>query len=137
MKKSKNRAVLVFATLVCGLTLSGCQTPLIRSIREVEPTPDETAEEIPVPTSLITFSETGFSPELAEVDLGTAVQFENIGRNSQIIASDPHPNHNYLPDLYTTPIYPKEKYSYTFKNPGRWGFHLEANPSIRGEVVVR
>ncbi len=137
IKLKNHRAVPFFIALICGFVLSGCQTPSVRSIREVEPTEDGEVGEIPVITTQISFSETGFSPKLVETVQGLEVGFENGGKNSQIIASDPHPDHGYLPDLYTTSIYPGEKYSYSFKSPGRWGFHLESNPSIRGEVIVR
>jgi len=135
-KLKKHRIVLVVASIALGVLLSGCKTPLIRSIREVEPTTEDAAQEIPVQTTQISFSETGFSPKLVEVVAETEVQFENIGQTPQTIASDPHPDHNYLLDLYSRPIYPGEKYYYTFKSQGRWAYHLEANPSIRGEIIV-
>jgi plastocyanin len=126
---------LFFFAAASLIFLTGCTTPQIKSIRDTA-TPPSSAS-IPEKTNLVTISNNKIEPAAIEVSAGDTVIFQNSDQKPHQIASDPHPAHTDLPDLYSPPIYEKDTYSYTFTKVGTWFYHLEDNPSIRGEVVVK
>lgn len=133
------KTALAFFLTFLGLLLSGCASTEIKSIRETEPVLDEPATSdatTVIATDKITIYDNKIEPSAIRISVGQTVTFQNNSSLAQKIASDPHPGHELLPDLYSPPIYSGEKYQYTFNKIGRWRFHLEDNPSIAAEVVV-
>lgn len=126
----------ILAAVIIGLVLvlTGCQTPPIKSLRD-ETTPAATAS--PVITSLVTIQNNQFNPPLAEVAVGQIITFQNLDSTAHQIASDPHPSHSILPDLFSPQLYKNQTWSYTFKSAGQFGVHLEDNPSVLGKIIVR
>jgi len=118
--------------LAAVLFLTGCTTPQIKSIRdEVTATP-----EAPISSYLVTISQNGFSPENISIFAGDTVTFQNTDTKTHEIASDPHPEHSLLPGLDSGLLYKGDNFEYTFQKSGQWGYHLEDNPSIKGNVIV-
>lgn len=133
MPKAKLK-ILLIGLAIFVLTLTGCTTPQIKSIRD---TLDSSPTSIPEKTNLVIIFSNKIEPAAIEIKAGETVLFQNSDQKPHQIASDPHPTHTDLPDLYSPPIYEKDTYSYTFSKKGDWFYHLEDNPSIRGEVVVK
>ena len=73
------------------------------------------------------------------VSPGTTVTWINDDLVVHFVNSDPHPAHNVLSDLNSTAIGPGESYSYTFSEPGAWGYHCSAhhNLGMIAQIVVK
>lgn len=119
------------AVIVLVLT-TGCSSPEIKSIRNETLSPNPK----PVETNLVNIKENGFSPPIILIAVGDTVTFQNSTLKPLEIASDPHPDDNTLPDFHSETLYKEEFYQYTFLKAGKFGYHLEDNPSIKGEVIV-
>jgi len=126
--------IVLTATLI--FSFSGCSLPTIKSIRDSNPSADTIASPTPVQTNLVSIKDGAISPKFIKINLSRTVVFQNLDKTPIKITSDPHPDHSDLPDLYSPPIYKGETYTYTFIRAGSWGYHLEDNPSVKGEVVV-
>lgn len=64
------------------------------------------------------------------------MNFENKDDAIFTLASGPHPAHSLLKDLYKI-IGKGEIYNYHFDEAGTFGVHLEENPSVNLEIVVK
>jgi plastocyanin len=122
---------LLFIVIISAL-LTGCTSPKIKSIRDE--TPPLTAE--PVATNYIDIKADGFSPASISIFAGDTVTFQNSDSKSHEVASDPYPKDDILPDFHSGTLYKNETYQYTFRQTGTYGYHLEDNPSVKGEVIV-
>ncbi len=125
------KKILIFPLLgLMAIFLTGCDLPKIAKLT------DSATPETQKRTNQVTFSADGFSPKKIIVPRNTKVTFTNLDKGPHTIASDPHPTHDQLQNLYSTPIFKDQTYSYVFVKAGKFGFHLEDNPSISGEIVV-
>lgn len=53
------------------------------------------------------------------------------------VASDPHPTHTGLSGFDSGRGYGEgENYSFTFNEPGNWGFHNHLNSGDTGKIIV-
>lgn len=124
---------IIFATLSCSLT--GCMNLQIDSIRNdplvYAPSPE------PIETNAITIENGQFSPQIIEIAKGETVIITNLDNLRHLIISDPHPEHNELPDFYSNWLIRNEFYGYTFTKSGKFGIHLEDNPSVSAEIRVK
>lgn len=127
LKKSFGWLAIASACLI----VSGCSTPKIKSLSDEETTPTQVKS-----TNQLTIREGQFVPDKISVRAGDEVIFTNEDNTPCIIASDPHPEHDQLPDLYSSPIYEGKSYNYVFKERGYFGVHLEGNPSIKAQIIV-
>lgn len=90
------------------------------------------------PGEVIHMTDEGFEPERVEIEAGDTVIFENKDIEGHWPASDDHPMHDEYPDFDPKEeIEAGEEWSFTFEEPGDWGFHDHMNPLSAGEVVVR
>lgn len=127
----KLKKILVFTLLgLMAIFLTGCDFPKIAKLT------DSQTPATRVRTNQVTFNANGFSPKKIIVSQNTKVTFTNLDKAPHTIASDPHPTHDQLQNLYSTPIFKDQTYPYVFSKVGRFGYHLEDNPSISGEIVV-
>jgi len=79
----------------------------------------------------------GFSPASITIKKGQAVEWVNDDTEIRWPASDPHPLHNIYPEFDPKqPIYPGEKWSFTFERIGKWGYHDHTFPVNTGSVSV-
>jgi len=126
------RKLFLFLLFISATVIfSGCQSPEIKSVREIE-----SPESIVYETTKMKIQNGRFVPEKITVKSGSEVSFTNFDDQSYIIASDPHPEHNELQDLYSPPVYMGKSYNYIFQQEGYFGVHLEENPSIKGQIIV-
>lgn len=125
------KKVLLLACLALMLAVTGCTSPSVKTVRDTERT-----ESSVVLTNKIKIQNGQMIPDKIQINQGTKVSFINQDKTPQIIASDPHPEHNQLPDLFSPPIYQGKTYSYTFASEGNYGVHLEDNPSIKAQIIV-
>lgn len=85
----------------------------------------------------VEMGEGGFSPQALSIKVGTTVVFKNSGAEPHHVISDPHPDHNQLPDFDSkTNIGPDGTYTYTFNKVGTFHYHNELEPEDGGTVIV-
>jgi plastocyanin len=130
----KNNPLINITLITLILLATGCTNLKVESIRNdplvYAPSPT------PVETDLISIEEGRFYPQIIKVTTGTVVTFANLDKTRHLVISDPHPEHDQLPDLYSNYLIEGEKYLYRFDKPGTYGVHLEDNPSVSAEIKV-
>lgn len=85
----------------------------------------------------VTLTDDGFQPEVLQITAGTTVTFENTSSGEMWVASDSHPSHTDLPEFDALRGYaPGESYSFTFEEPGEWGYHNHLGSFDSGLVIV-
>ena len=138
--------------IISGLVLAGCfhqPKPTPQPLTEVNdtttqfPTQDNLVDETIVATpaaeamteaTVITYSDSGFSPKSVTVKAGTTVKFESVAEAGMWVASAPHPAHTDYPGFdqkQTGTIY-----QFTFTKVGTWKYHNHVNTSHTGTIVV-
>ncbi len=91
----------------------------------------------PVNQSIVTYNESGFSPSVLRVRVGTIVVFKNEESDPIWVASNPHPIHTDYSEFDARRGYTKgESYSFTFTTLGTWKYHDHLNSSEGGTIVV-
>ena len=133
---ARTRRAILLAVVLASSLATGCASiePQIASLRndnELE------SDEYPVEVNLVVIKREGVSPETIAIRPGETVTFENTAQGAVTVVSDPYPERDRLPELYSGKIYTGEDFRFTFSQKGEFGFHLEENPSIKGKVVVR
>lgn len=127
--------VISFAILLISILLTGCINPNVDSIRNdpevYAPSP------IPVNTNIISITNNAFSPQIIEIAKGETISVVNLDNTRHLVVSDPHPEHNKLPDFYSDYLILNESYKYTFTKSGNFGIHLEDNPSVSAKIIVK
>lgn len=126
------RIIWIIGLVFVTFALSGCDVPQIAKLNS-KALPDEPISQI----NEIEIGPNGVNPQLIAISAGQTVSFKNLDKTPHTIASDPHPTHDQLNNLYSTPIFRNQTYKYTFTKRGEFGFHLEDNPSISGKIVVK
>lgn len=84
----------------------------------------------------ITFTDSGFSPDVTTVKAGDTVRVSNKSSQELDFDSDPHPVHSDEPELNVGPISPGESQTFTVTKTGHWGFHDHLNPGFTGSLDV-
>ncbi len=88
-------------------------------------------------TRTVTYSATGFSPQVLTIKKGESVTFRNDGTAEMWVASGDHPVHSDLPGFDALKnVGQGETYVYTFTQIGTWSFHNHANANHGGTIVV-
>jgi len=105
-------------------------------------------------SSVISYTNSGFSPKAVTVSQGTTVTWVNNSSGTMWVASNNHPTHtsydgtsqsqhcvNGAPDSAQvfdecTAIPQGGSFSFTFTKAGTWGFHNHMHESDQGTVVV-
>lgn len=96
--------------------------------------------------TVITYTDTGFTPNILTVKKGTTVTFKNDSAGDIRVASNPHPIHDGYPTrggcISSTfdscaNIAPGQSWSFTFDESGTWGYHNHLNPTVTGTIVVQ
>lgn len=105
----------------------------------------------PVEQSIITYSNSGYSPSALRIKAGTAVTFKNESSLSMWTASAFHPSHTvysgtaleeHCPDTAgiafdaCTGVQPGNSWKFIFNKKGTWKYHNHLNPSDFGAIVV-
>ena len=124
------RVLIIAVTAFASLAISGCSSPEILSIRD-----KEQAVSSPVRKSEVVISNSSFEPNQILINQGQIIKITNLDARLYTIVSNPHPTHDLIPDLYHV-IYKNETKTLEFKEAGKFGVHLEENPSVNLEIVV-
>ena len=99
-----------------------------------------------IETTIVTYTDSGFSPQSVTITQGQTVRFQNAGTDNIRVGSDPHPLHNGYPTTggcisstfdSCSPITPGSSWSFTFGVKGTWGYHDHLHPSRTGTVIVQ
>ncbi|MEK9179775.1 MAG: hypothetical protein AAB893_04895 [Patescibacteria group bacterium] len=150
MNKSIIAIIIVAVVLVSGyflfkgtsqLTPSAPQTSnqqMVPQSSNQQPISQPSTEQVPVTEkNIVTYNESGFSPSVLRVKIGTTVSFKNEGAEPMWVASNPHPIHTDYSGFDAKRGYSKgESYSFTFTKSGNWKYHNHLNPSEDGTIVV-
>jgi plastocyanin len=75
-------------------------------------------------------SDDRFDPPTLTVDAGTKVSWTNNGRHTHTVTSD-------ADDWGSQQLRPGAVYSYTFTRPGKYTYHCEAHPMMKGTILVK
>ncbi len=98
-------------------------------------------------TSVVTYTDAGFSPKTITIAEGDTVTFVNNSSRNMWVASNIHPTHNEYPEESDgdclgssfdacAGVSSGESWSFTFDRVGEWGYHNHLNPSRTGTVIV-
>ena len=89
-------------------------------------------------SATVIYTDEGFSPEIATIERGEAVEFVNKSNRLMWVASDVHPAHTILPtfDQFGTLVF-GESYQYTFDDAGDWKYHDHVNANKIGTIIVK
>jgi plastocyanin/methionine-rich copper-binding protein CopC len=68
-----------------------------------------------------------FQPAAVIVSKGTKVVWTNRDAIAHFVNTDPHPSHNVLLELNSLDLALGQSYSFTFTEPGEWGYHCSAH----------
>jgi plastocyanin/methionine-rich copper-binding protein CopC len=73
------------------------------------------------------------------ISTGTTVTWVNDDSIDHFVNSDPHPSHNLLGDLNSLDLAAGAEFTFTFDEPGAWGYHCSAhfNRGMIAQVVVQ
>ncbi len=135
-------AVIVIAGGVFAFTKKGDskkteppQTTSQSTIENTQPAPTDTNTK-PDETTVITYSDAGFSPASITVKSGLTVLIKNSTSHTLQFDSDPHPAHTDNRELNVDTIRAGESKSFMVSKSGRFGYHNHLNPSETGTIVV-
>lgn len=86
---------------------------------------------------IVTYSDSGFTPNSVTVKAGTTVSFVNESTKKMWVASAMHPTHQLLPGFdELESVGEGGTYEYTFAKTGTWKYHNHVGPSDTGTVTV-
>jgi len=86
----------------------------------------------------VVFVDSGFVPDIVEINVGDTVRFVNNSSTNMWIASDEHPTHMLLPTLdQLEEVGANGVYEYTFTKIGTWTYHNDVDTSLTGVVIVK
>ncbi len=87
--------------------------------------------------SVVTYTDTGFSPSPITVKKGTTVVFVNESGSQMLVASASYPTHQVLPSFVQIKAVSKGGvYEYTFESEGTWKYQNDMSPKDSGSVTV-
>ena len=131
------KALLAGAIASSALVLSACnlyKTPSGGTGQSQEQTQ---ANEVPIPgANVVTYSDSGFSPNSITLKVGEKVEFKNNSSANVQVNSAVHPTHQLFPELNIGVIAPNETKSVTFTKAGTYKYHNHLNTSQTGQIVV-
>jgi plastocyanin len=135
--------------------LAGGAFFLMKGLKNSSPTPDSmNTNQAPVDNSMapnsmasaaadqteaqvITYTDTGFSPNSITIKQGSVVKFVNNSQKMMWVASSPHPAHTDYPGFdELTGVAKGESFSFTFDKVGIHKYHNHLSPKDFGSVTV-
>ena len=85
----------------------------------------------------IIYNDKGFSPAVIKIRKGTMITFINQSSNILWVGSNPHPQHTDYPEFDSLKgIRKGDKYQFTFKKNGDWGYHNHLKPLHKGKIIA-
>ncbi len=86
---------------------------------------------------IVSYDDSGFSPDFITVPLGTTVEFINNSGRSLWVNSAPHPDDGLDMEFNSRMGFgPGESYFYTFNKAGKWTYHNHLRPQDVSTVTV-
>jgi plastocyanin len=87
--------------------------------------------------SVVSYTDTGFSPSPLMVKQGTTVVFVNESSKKMLVASASYPQHQILPTfVQKSAVGTNGVYEYTFSSVGTWKYQNDEMPNESGVVIV-
>lgn len=87
---------------------------------------------------VITYTETGFSPDNLTIKSGDTTIFQNDSARAFWPASNDHPVHYKYSEFDPKKIIPAgESWSFTFTKSGTWGYHDHRSSNLGGTITVQ
>lgn len=141
MKKSSAIILTIIVLLVIGIGVfaltrdkdsdnKGSSTTAQESTSESTDSPPAVAE------AIITYSDTGFSPDTITVTSGGDITVKNESSDTLAFRSDPHPVHTEDDELNIDDLAPGESRTFTVTKKGSWGYHNHLDADKSGIIVV-
>lgn len=96
--------------------------------------------------TVVTYTDTGFSPATITINKGDVVTFKNMASDDVWVASNPHPQHTDYPTTggcigstfdSCANVKPNDSWSFKFDIVGSWGYHNHLNHSEGGTIIVK
>lgn len=127
------------------------QAPSTETQTTTQTTGDTSNIITPESPTVITYTDTGYSPKALTIKLGETVTWANDSSLNMWTASAMHPSHivysgtslsEHCPDTAGTSFdackgtVPGGTWSFTFNKKGTWGYHDHLNPSNFGKIIV-
>ena len=142
MNKQYSFIIIAVVVIIVGwIFLSGMGLPM-----PVEKVPENTVpaqngdgmENGAPAITVVSYNETGFSPESTEVMLGETVVFVNLSDEALWVASAIHPTHQLYPAFDSKQSFGiGERYEFTFDQKGTWMYHNHMRPGLTGTIIVK
>lgn len=133
--------IILFGGVFWGYLYFGKQTTFQNLLKLGQLTPTKAPVHQPLPSSeaLVTINKDGFEPATISITKGSQVTWVNKDGQPHQIASDPHPAHSLLPDLFLDePLTTDSSFTFTFEKEGIFTYHDELNPlKLQGVVIAR
>jgi plastocyanin len=127
-----NKTKIIFAILALSLILSGCGSPQASAPVKQEQ-PDPNALRVGVGNFDVNIQDFAFSPADINIEKGTTVVWKNNDTAPHIVISDDQAKSNFLsPEIKTG-----ETYSFTFDQPGKYSYHCQIHPTMKGTITVK
>ncbi|OHA98676.1 MAG: hypothetical protein A3E02_01420 [Candidatus Zambryskibacteria bacterium RIFCSPHIGHO2_12_FULL_38_34] len=142
--------ILIIVVVILGALFLFKNNSVAPTVQNVEETPstDNTAP-VTSPTAtiiidattkstvVVTYTDSGFSPQNITIKKGDTVTFVNKSSIGMWVASGPHPTHTNYPafDEKAT-VSNGGSWSFTFDLVGSWGYHNHKNSAAFGKVII-
>lgn len=142
MSKAMIIGIVVVAIVGVGLWLFMARDEALAPAPEVnnqrQDIEDNGAEdEVGAEGARIIYGDEGFEPATVRIQAGESVTWVNQSSVPMWVASNPHPSHTDLPELDSRDgVAPGGEYTFTFQDPGDWGYHDHFNSFREGTVTV-
>lgn len=103
----------------------------------ITPVPEGAGKGGAAERSVVTYTDSGFSPATVTIKVGTTVAFMNESSGGMWVASAQHPTHQELPGFDQLRSVSKGgSYEYTFTKTGTWKYHNHVKAGDTAQVVV-
>lgn len=109
------------------------QTTKTNAVAPVEPAPSVASSS----ATMITFSDSGFSPAALTVKAGSTVTVKNTSSHSVQLSSNDHPTHMLNPELNMNTIISGGTGNITVTKVGTWGYHDHIDSTKTGTINVQ
>ena len=149
MNKTVITIVIVAIVLVGGyLFFRGAYQPapaVPQTLNQETPQPQPSDQPQAAEKKLVTYTDSGFSPNTLTIKKGETVTFKNQSSQSMWVASAVHPTHRGYPTIggcigstfdACAGVQPGGSWSFKFDIAGAWKYHNHLSPGNTGTIVV-
>ena len=120
-------SMLLIFTIACGSDSSSPSSP--SPDPSPSPAPSGPASSVSIPMGASTLTNTAFSPDLADVAVGTTVTWTNTD-------SVAHTSTSNATVWNSGTVAPGGRFSFTFQTAGTFAYHCAIHPGMVGTVIV-